>query len=243
MSPELQANYLRFESTWTADSLNAEGILRGDSIFEDAFRRLVTMQSWRSEILVEHLKSGPLQFALEGQNDLLVSYALARTGQWRAALQSQRAALENYLNCLYFMDHSVELELWDLGKFKTHFSELLDYFSKHPRLRKFDQNHCGLPLIKQEYEVLSKAVHGSAAVFRMSSGGFPKLFIPDLASLGQWNSRNKRVVRGISLLLLALFCDELKASRKRNLRKSIALSLTPRDKTWIKKEFLVTIPF
>ncbi len=212
-------------------------------MFKGAFRRLVAMQAWRSELLDDRLTPGSLQFALEGQNDLLVAYLLARSGQWRTALQSQRAAIENYLNCLFFMDHPIELQLWEKNSFKTQFSELHAYFVKHPSNAGREQRTCGLDVLKSEYAVLSKAVHGSAKVFRMSSEDGPNFFSNDPASLGKWDHRNRLVIRGLSLLMLSVFREDLVATRKRNLRKSLSLALRKGDKGWIKNEFNVTIPF
>lgn len=243
MTTELDANHAAFEQRWKAQRELTETALEGHEIFGPAFRRLVAMQAWRSELLDTKVSPGSLQFAIEGQNDLLAAYPLARCGQWRSALQSQRAALENYLNFLFFKDHPIELALWADGRHQTQFSELYSYFLKHPLVSGRQPKCCGLDTIKAEYAVLSKAVHGSAAAFRMSSDDGPKFFVNDQALLGKWDHRNKQVVRALCLLMIALFKDELAATRKRNLRKSLTLALRPGDKGWIKSEFQVTIPF
>lgn len=243
MTVELDANHAAFEQRWKAQRTQTEDGLEGHDIFGRAFRRLVAMQAWRSELLDTKTSTAALQFAIEGQNDLLAAYLLARGGQWRSALQAQRAALENYLNFLFFKDHPVELELWADGRYQTQFSELLSYFLKHPLNSGREPKRCGLDTIKSEYAVLSKAVHGSAAAFRMSSDDGPKFFVQDQALLGKWDHRNRLVVRGLCLLMLSLFRDDLVATRKRNLRKSLALALRPGDKGWIKNEYQVTIPF
>lgn len=201
------------------------------------------MQAWRSDLLEDKMDLGSLQFALEGQNDLLIAYILARSGQWRSALQSQRAAIENYMNCLYFMDHPVELELWGDQKYKTSFTDLVSYFAKHPKNNGREHRMFGLDVIKSEYSTLSKAVHGSAKVFRMASSEGPNFFANDKALLSKWDHRNRQVIRGLNLLLISMFSDELGSTKKRNLRKSIALALRKGDKDWLKKEFAVTIPF
>lgn len=242
MTAELDANHVDFEKRWKAQRQQTEDGLEGNPIFGNAFQRLVTMQAWRSELLETKLSKTSLQFAIEGQNDLLAAYLLARSGQWRSALQAQRAALENYLNCLFFMDHPVELELWNRGHYQTQFSELHSYFLRHPLIVNRLLQRCGLDTIKSEYAILSKAVHGSAAAFRMSSEDGPKFFIYDKILLEKWDHRNRQVVRGLCLLMLSLFKDELVATRKRNLRKSLALALRAEDKSWIKSEFHVTIP-
>lgn len=243
MTAELDANHATFEQRWKAQRKLTEDELEGHAIFGRAFRRLVAMQAWRSELLDTKVSAASLKFAIEGQNDLLAAFLLARGGQWRSALQCQRAALENYLNFLFFKDHPVELELWANGRYQTQFSELHSYFLKHPLVSSRQPKCCGLDTIKTEYAILSKAVHGSAAAFRMSSDEGPEFFVNDQALLGKWDHRNRQVVRGLCLLMIALFKDELVATRKRNLRKSLALALRPGDKGWIKSEFQITIPF
>lgn len=243
MSAELDANFTAFEARWLAQWTAAEHAFKGDEQYKLAFRRLVSMQAWRSEILEERMSQGAGQFVLEGQNDLLIAYICARTGQWRAALQAQRAALESYFNALYFMDHPVELELWSRGKFKTRFSENLSYLEGHPLLLGLNSRLTGLEILKQEYATLSMAVHGSAKSFRMTKDSGPKYFVVDGASKGQWVTRNKLIMRGLNLLLLSLFRDSLSATKKRNLRKSVSFSLRAKDKCWIKEAFGVTIPF
>lgn len=243
MNAELAANFTDFEKRWQTEWATTVKTFKSEAIFFGAFQRLVTMQAWRSEILIDKLDDGSLQFALEGQNDLLIAFVLARSGQWRSALQSQRAAIENYLNCLYFMDHPIELELWELQKHRMQFSELTTYFSKHPKHYGRDNRMFGLNILKSEYATLSKAVHGSAKAFRMSLDGGPNFFSNDKISLRKWDYRNRQLVRAINLLLISLFSNELVATRKRNLRKAITLSLRKGDKDWIKREYLVTIPF
>jgi len=243
LSAELDANHVDFEVRWKAQWTAAETDLENDPAFKKAYRRLVAMQAWRSELLDGRLPQSALQFAVEGQNDLLVAYLQARTGQWRSALQSQRAALENYLNCLFFMDHPIEAELWEETRYTTQFSELHAYFLRHPKIFEKEARFCGLDIIKSEYSTLSKAVHGSAKAFRMSSDAGPKFFSSDKAFLGKWDHRNRQVIRGITLLMIALFRDDLAKTRKRNLRKSLCLALRTKDREWIKKELKVTIPF
>jgi hypothetical protein len=234
---------VRFEERWLREWSETEKRLSKNPNFEDAFTRLLSLQAWRSEVFEDKLQEGEMQFALEGQNDLLVSYILARSGQWRTALQSLRAAIENYLNCLYFKDHPVEFELWTQGNYRTQFSELVSYFSSHPRTAHLADKEFGIDIIKSEYATLSKAVHGSAQAFRMTQTTGPKLFSADSAALGKWNTRNRHVIRGINLLLLSLFSEELHASRKRNLRKAMSHALKATDRDWIKKTHSVTIPF
>lgn len=243
MTAELDASFALFEARWKSEWANTEAALKARPVFNSAFRRLVAMQAWRSEILADRLCLGSLQFALEGQNDLLVAYLMARSGQWRSALQSQRAAIENYLNALFFKDHPIELELWAAGKYTTQFTDMYSYFLKHPKNIGREPKFFGMDIIKAEYATLSKAVHGSAQAFRMSSEHGPSFFSDDVALLAKWDHRNRQVIRGLCLLLLSIFQNDMVATRKRNLRQSLALALRAGDKNWIKSEFAVTIPF
>lgn len=243
MSPEIVENHVRFEQRWASELQECTAELAGQEAFQRAYSRIVTFQAWRSELLQDIMKAEALQFALEGQNDLLVSYLLARSGQWRSSLQSLRAAIESYLNSLYFMDHPVELQLWNTGGFKTHFTDLLKYQADHPGNVGVSNDKSGLDIIKSEYAVLSRAVHGSAVSFRMSASDGPRFFDSTSSNLGMWESRNKAVCRGLSLLMLSLFRGHLGAARKRNLRKALTYSLKESDKAWVKESFSVTLPF
>lgn len=243
MIPEILENHSRFESRWTSEMQECMAALAGHDAFKKAYSRLVSFQAWRSELFQEILSTEALQFVLEGQNDLLVSYLLARGGQWRSALQSLRAALENYMNSFYFMDHPVEMQLWNIGNLRTQFSDLVKYMIDHPANIDMPSNKFGIDIIKSEYATLSKAVHGSAVSFRMSSNGGPRFFDESSSSLGMWETRSKAVCRGLNLLMLSLFKEHLSASRKRNLRKAVTYSLKPSDKSWVKKDFLITLPF
>lgn len=243
MDPEVDSNFNSFENRWRQEWSEAEEGLRSKDNFAKAYSKLVSMQAWRSELLEEALSDEALGFVSEGQNDLLVSYILARSGQWRSALQSLRAAIEAYQAALYFMDHPVELELWKSGKFRTINSEIYQYLCSHPKICSLNKENCGLDLLKSEYATLSKAVHGSAKIFRMTDGKGAKFFSINNESLGRWSTRQKSVVRGLNILLISLFKDSISGAKKRNLRKSIALSLASSDKGWIKDLHGVTIPF
>ena len=243
MAEELDGNFASFEARWTKELSGALGALGTEQAFRDVFGRLVSIQAWRSEVLEESLSDGALQFALEGQNDLLVSYILARGGQWRSSLQAQRAALENYLCAIYFKDHPVELELWSLGKYRPSFTDLLSYIKSLPVNIGRDARSFGYDIIKREYAVLSKAVHGSAVAFRMATDGGPEFFSVDLVKMRQWQARLRQVIRGLNLLLLAIYADDLSASRKRGLRKAMTYAFKKGDKAWVKTTYKVTLPF
>ena len=141
------------------------------------------------------------------------------------------------------MDHPVELKLWEIGNFRTQFSDIIKYMIDHPCNIGITTAKNGIGIIKGEYATLSKAVHGSAVSFRMSANGGPRFFDETPLNLGMWNTRNKLVSRGLNLLMCSLFREHLSASRKRNLRKAITYSLKAADKPWIKETFSITLPF
>lgn len=243
MSPEILVNHARFEERWRNELQECTAAFSQDEAFKKAYSRLVSFQAWRIELFQEVMCEGSLQFSLEGQNDLLVSYLLARGGQWRSALQALRAALENYTNSFYFMDHPVELKLWEIGNFRTQFSDIIKYMIAHPSNIGISTSQNGIDIIKSEYATLSKAVHGSAVSFRMSSDEGPRFFDATPSNLGMWETRSKLVSRGLNLLMCSLFREHMLASRKRNLRKAITYSLKSSDKAWIKETFSITLPF
>ncbi|WP_282044932.1 hypothetical protein [Roseibium album] len=241
MSAEIEKSYRDFEKRWQEQRKKSECDLKSSAIFKLSFKRLIAMQAWRVELFDELMPSGASEFVLEAQNDLLIAHIQARSGQWRSALQAQRAAIENYLNSLFFLDHPIELRLWNKGSFRTTFSELCKYIEGYPFDIYVQENDSGLGQIKKEYALLSMAVHGSAKSFRMTKSGGASFFTADQMSLGKWNTRNRLLVKAINSILLCFFYKYLLGAKKRNLRKSIGLIMSPKEKKKVKQTYGVNI--
>ncbi|HEU0054632.1 MAG TPA: hypothetical protein VFQ39_15705 [Longimicrobium sp.] len=223
---EVDANFVRFTDSWTTElSSVIKEIDTDNGKFVESYRRLVSLQAWKSELLERALGSGALSFFTEAQNDGLSSHVLARVGAWRSALKSLRSCIENTMAAMYYKDHPIELRLWEQGKHKVGFTELSGYFEKHPDVSGTDRTVTGLDILEKEYGTLSRAVHGSATSFRMTSGDKTLLWSPDRAKLGAWSTRESQVIRGVNLLCLSLFKDEVSGVRHSNLRKAISLAI------------------
>ena len=240
---EVDANYARFAQTWAAELPTVMADLaKHDAKYLASYRRLVSLNSWRGDLLQHKISPGSLSFALECQNDALVSHVLARVGSWRVALQALRSAIDNLHYCLFYMDHPVELELWASGKHRLAFSELHAYLSRHPRISDVPEPVSGLPLLQTEYATLSRAVHGSAT-FRMTGGTEATLlWSSDVARLGAWGTREANVLAGMNLLLVTVFREDLQGTKLPNLRRAAGLAIPTAYHAKIKKELSVTIP-
>jgi hypothetical protein len=239
---EIEAHFEAFTTRWKSESQTIVNSLDQFSArFLASYSRLVSMQSWRTMVLEPAVSSKSLAFFLEAQNDALVSHVMARLGSWRVALQALRTCMENTASCLYYMDHPVELEQWEAGSHRLTFRELLEYFRTHPRLAGVSKRDNGLEVLGNEYGTLSRAVHASAAGFRMAAAGSTLLWTADQAKLGQWSTREGRVLLGINLLLVSFFRRNLESARLRNLRKAISFAIpTPRH-AGIKARLHVTL--
>jgi hypothetical protein len=190
------------------------------------YRRLVSLQAWRSELLEPTITDDALGFFLEAQNDGLVSLVLTQLGSCRAALQSLRSCMENVLFTLYYMDHPVEFALWNLGRHRLAFNQLEAYFTGHPSLDGIPQDIHGLRALSDEYSVLSRAVHGTAVSFRMSASDTgTQLWCDDVPRLGMYETRQKRTISTLNQLLLCVFREQLQGAVRVNLRKAISLAI------------------
>lgn len=192
--------------------------------FRDSYRRIVSIQAWRAEIFEKGSITNGVEFFREAQNDALVSHALARQGAWRVALMALRSCIENVLCGLYYIDHPVELELWRLGEHKLGFTQTVNYLVNHPVFRGFSETSSGISGLKQEYSTLSRAVHASANLFRVTKlGAIEGLNVSSKQDFGGWKAREKSCLFNLNLVLLVFFRDNLKGSANPNLRKAISL--------------------
>jgi hypothetical protein len=223
---EVAAHFVSFSSRWRADmDASTAALASSEPRFLQSYLRLTSLQSWRAIVLAPSTAEGALSFFLEAQNDGLVSHVMARLGSWRVALQSLRSCIENVLVCAYYMDHPVERELWEQGRHRIGFTALHEYLGRHPRLSTLSAADNGLEILFQEYTTLSRAVHGSAASFRMTQTGNTLLWAADSAKLGQWATREARTILGINLLMLSLFRDRMSGAAHRDLRKAVSFAV------------------
>ena len=196
--------------------------------FQTSYRRVISLQAWRDRFFERCHSNAVSSLFLEAQNDALLSIVLAHLSMWRPALQSLRSCLENILNTCYYVDHPIELVLWEKAEHRMTFSELATYFSRHPHTTTLQ----GLPNvvshIRFEYKVLSKAVHASARSFHMTKGGAIRITHSNDVDYNQWDTRHSSTLLWLNLLLLDLHSDILVGSQNIDLRKSISLAIPSR---------------
>lgn len=209
------------------------------SKFKSAYASVVSIESWRAYVLEGKIDESALAFFVEAQNDFITSYCLARAGCWRSSLMSLRSALENLLLCLYFKDHLVELSTWPKIKPKG-FQELIKYFETYfpfagpTAVDPYSALHA-------EYAELSRAVHGSSAAFRMTSGmEVPVIWSANAASCGKWSRRFLKAVRAANLISIHVFASELQGAKNRALREAIGMAGLP--KAAVKSAWKVNLP-
>lgn len=242
LEQEIENNREAFFADWTRQAQKNWAKLGDKKQFIQSYRRLSCLNALQHTLIAPNFSTASAAFFLEAQNDALVSHVNANVGSWRTALQSLRSCIENVLCSIYYSQHPVEHELWARGEFRMSFQELHKYLARHPRLTKLAPAISGLTDLSSEYGVLSKAVHASAANFRMTDGASRVLlWSPDEAKLGSWSTREKRVIEAICSLVVCLFSSELQGAKNSQLRGMLAFVIRSSRKAAFKKEFGITI--
>jgi len=233
---EIDKNYERFYESWTAQAPRNWATLAKEKFFRESYRRLCCLGALKRDVVVRMASSDSAAFMLEAHNDALTSHVMANLGAWRVSLQALRSCIENTLCCLFYKDHPIELRLWALGKYRTTFSDMHEYFVGHPDLTDIGPTNCGLDQIAQEYKTLSFAVHGSAANFRMTDN-IAEVLLWDSSTIraSKWATREHKVLEGLSLLICYLHRSELQGSRLPHVRELLGFVLTASKRNALKK--------
>lgn len=240
---EISANFDRFDQNWPTDFDKARlGLQQQKQKFLESYSRIASIQAWRTSLISGSMSEQAEAFFFEFQNDLLISHCLARSGSFRQSLKGLRSAIENFYFCLFYKDHPVELEKWDLGRHRISFSELTNYFETHPLISDCSIPASGIDQLKNEYSTLSKAVHGSARQFRMTRDlNQINLWDGNAISASQWASREKAVIGAANLILLGLYRSSLQGTKQVGLRSVVSLMFPNQKKTAIKSELGVSL--
>jgi hypothetical protein len=239
---EIKQNFETFFADWTKQAPVNWKALQGNKVFEESYRRLCCVIAVRMELLEPKVSKSAYAFALEANNDALTSHVLASIGAWRPSLQALRSYIENMLCCLFYMDHPVELALWSQGKNRPTFSDLHSYFVAHPSLSGIGLAVSGLEQMKKEYSDLSKAVHGSAASFRMTDGaGKILLWDATIPRASQWSTRERKTIESVTLLITYLFSQELQGARLPKVRELLSFAISKNLAQELKKRAKITI--
>src|SRR5476649_2919126 len=155
LSDEIDANRAAFFKSWTAEAPKNWAALESNNAFPESYRRLTALQALKTSIISRSYSKESAAFFSEAHNDALVSHVSASTGSWRSALQALRSCIENVLCTIYYNEHPVEYELWEMGEFIISFSEMIKYVERHPKLRGVPIRLTGIETLKAEYSTLS----------------------------------------------------------------------------------------
>lgn len=240
---EIDGNFARYRSKWPKQKETAFTALQStEAAYKRSYRRLTSLQAWRSGVLDKSHSAETLSFFLEAQNDGLYSHCLAQMGAWRLALQALRCCLENICLFLYYKDHPVELALWKTGDHRLAFREIKQYFGKHPALHGTPKGINGVDQLSNQFDVLSKAVHGAAVDVKMTTkGAFPNLWYVDSKRLQDWENNERRTIETANLLLVALFKNSVIGTKNPGLRDIVGNTLSVSKRAAVKTYFKVNV--
>ncbi|MDX8123405.1 hypothetical protein SKZ59_16610 [Janthinobacterium sp. GMG2] len=240
---EVDENFSRFYNA-LPDGINSAiaGLAEYNEKFKISYRRLVSLQAWRGELIEKIASEGAESFFKEAQNDAIMSHSLARQGAWRVALMSLRSCIENSLYGLYYFEHPVELSQWQVGKFRIGFTEVVNYLGKHPNFEEIGEQDSGIEAIKSEYSTLSKAVHGSSNSFRVTkNGSIEGLNVISIADLGAWSTRERNALIALNTIFLTMFKYNLQGASNSNLRKAVSLVIPEKNHKLIKEKLNINL--
>src|SRR5688500_10294917 len=93
---EVDKNFKKFSNKYSQERNRvSKNLESSEETFKVSYRRIVSLQSWRSVLLENKISADSLGFFLEAQNDALVSHTHARVGAWRSSLKALRSCVEN----------------------------------------------------------------------------------------------------------------------------------------------------
>ncbi|MCA2013490.1 hypothetical protein LCM17_18510 [Cereibacter sphaeroides] len=240
--PEIQANYLAFSKNTSATISKNISDFEGNSKLAESYARVASINALKVDIVEPHFPSGAAQFFFEAHNDALISHVNASYGSWRSALQALRSFMENTMAAIFYLDHPIEYMKWSAGNFKLSPREMRDYISEHPKLSMLADELCLKAALDEEYATLSKAVHGSSSLFRMTTGdGKTNIANPSLADLGKWSARERSAVDICMTSLVAVTSDYLDGAKMSNLRAALSVAIQKKSRSALKKHLDVTI--
>ena len=242
LSDELDVNAEAFKLKWKDDLDVNFAALGHDDKFLRSYRRIAALQALRTSLIVPLYGASVADFFVEAQNDALTSHVFASFGAWRSSLKSLRSCIEDTFGALYFKDHPIELRLWEQGDMRLGFTATHKYFVEHPDLKLCKDGVSGLDTIKEEYATLSKAVHGSAKGFRMTENAAGLLlWNTQQAKLGAWETRHKKVLEALCLLVVCLHAPKLQGAAHASLRSVLGFAIGPNRRTQLRDQLHIHV--
>ena len=230
---EIRANYLAFSNNASNSIVANIATFRGDERLAESYARVAAINA----------PKGPANFFFEAHNDALLSHVSASFGSWRPALQALRSFLENTMAAIYFLDHPIEFQKWGAGSFFIPAKDLREYIADHPKLTKVTKDLNFRAALDKEYSPLSKAVHGSSALFRMTTAdGKTNIASPIASDLGKWSARERCTVDICMTALVGILSEHLDGAKMQNLRSVLGIAIQPKSRNALKNHLSVSIP-
>ncbi|MDF3363192.1 hypothetical protein HLM50_19330 [Sulfitobacter sp. Ks41] len=240
--PEVQENFKKFSEKLPENISASISALMDEKYLPVSYARLCAMNAFKRDVVPTINQADAKRFFDEAHNDLLTSHVMASIGAWRPALKSLRSFIENSCAAIYFSDHRIELIRWSQGKFRISPRELREYVSDHPCVDKISKDYNIKSKLDTEYSTLSKAVHGSNDLFRMTdSSGGTYMNKPSKAELGKWAKRESEAFDVIMVILCSYFKSELDGARRPGLRTTLHYCMGRAAKDTLRSEMGITI--
>lgn len=242
VSEQIKTNYLAFTQTVSNSIVANISSFKGDEKLVESYARIAAINALKVDLIEPHFPKGAAHFFYEAHNDALLSHVNASFGSWRPALQALRSFMENTMAAIYYLDHPVEFEKWSTGGFQISPREMRDYISEHPKLSKLVKELDLRAALDKEYSTLSKAVHGSSSLFRMTTAdGKTNIANPTAADLGKWAARERSAVDICITALVGVLSDYLDGAKMQNLRAALRVAIQSNSRTALKKYMNVSI--
>lgn len=239
----VETNYLAFSQT-VSDSVVANiAAFKGNEKLTESYARIAAINALKVDLVEPHFPKGAAHFFFEAHNDALLSHVNASFGSWRPALQALRSFMENTMAAIYYLDHLVEFEKWNVGDFQISPKEMREYIAEHPKLARIIKELDLKAALDKEYGTLSKAVHGSSSLFRMTTAdGKTNIANPSAADLGKWSARERSAVDICITALVGVLSQYLDGAKMQNLRSTLSIVIQSNSRAALKKHLDVSIP-
>lgn len=240
---EIKTNYLAFSQMVSKSIVDNIATFRGDEKLEESYARIAAINALKVDVVEPQFPKGAAHFFFEAHNDVLLSHVNASFGSWRPALQALRSFMENTMAAIYYLDHPIEFEKWSIGEFHVSPKEMRTYISEHPKLAKLVKELDLKAALDKEYGTLSKAVHGSNSLFRMTTtDGKINIANPSAAELGKWSARERSAVDICITALVGVLSHHFDGAKMQNLRAALRIAIQANSRAALKKHMDVSIP-
>lgn len=239
---EIKGNYDKFSQHFSDSIVRNISEFKGNEKLVESYARIAAINALKLDIVKPHFPEGAAHFFFEAHNDSLISHVNASFGSWRPALQALRSFMENTMAAIYYLDHPVEFVKWSAGDFRMSPRELRVYLSEHPRLGKLSTELDLKAALDNEYGTLSKAVHGSNNLFRMTTAdGKTNIATPSSADLGKWSARERSAVDLCITSFVGVLSEHLDGAKMQNLRAVLGIAIRSNSRAALKKHMDVSI--